>query len=125
MSSVGDIDLGEIIAHHMRPDDPIERLGHMHNIVMQFLVTLGAIGLTVILILFTAIVIAESRILRRVRPQWFAHGIVLGSIAVFTGFQIAGLTDWTFGDQEVVILFWISVGLALAANHFVPEETAG
>ncbi len=119
---VGDIDLGQLIGQHMRPDDPIERLGHMHNIIMQFLVTHGALGLTVILLLFTSIVIAESRIFRRVQSHWFAAAVTLGSIAVFAGFQIAGLTDWTFGDQEVVILFWISVGLALSTNRFVPEE---
>ena len=118
---VGDTDLGDLIGRHMRPDDPIERLGHMHNIVMQFLVTEGAVGLTVILLLFVAIVVAEARIFRRVQTHWFPAAVSLGAIAVFIGFQIAGLTDWTFGDQEVVILFWISVGLSLAVNKVVPE----
>ena len=121
---VGDIDLGQLIGQHMRPDDPLERLGHMHNIIMQFLVTHGAVGLTVILILFASIVIAEARIFRRVRLDWFAGAVALGAIAVFTGFQIAGLTDWTFGDQEVVILFWITVGLTLSVNGF-HSESAG
>jgi len=118
---VGDTDLGDLIGRHMRPDDPIERLGHMHNIVMQFLVTEGAVGLTAILLLFVAIVVAEVRIFRRVQTHWFPAAVSLGAIAVFIGFQIAGLTDWTFGDQEVVILFWISVGLSLAVNKVVPE----
>ncbi|HTX99409.1 MAG TPA: O-antigen ligase family protein [Bacteroidota bacterium] len=118
---VGDTDLGDLIGRHMRPDDPIERLGHMHNIVMQFLVTEGAVGLTAILLLFVAIVVAEARIFRRVQTHWFPAAVSLGAIAVFIGFQIAGLTDWTFGDQEVVILFWISVGLSLAVNKVVPE----
>ncbi len=118
---VGDIDLGKLIHDHMRPGDPIEPLGHMHNIVIQFLVTHGAIGLTVVLAMFAAIVIAEARIFRRVRSGWFAGSVVLGSLAVFTGFQISGLTEWSFGDQEIVILFWISVGMALAMDAIVPE----
>ncbi len=118
---VGDIDLGKLIAEHKRPDDPLEPLGHMHNIAMQFLVTHGAIGLTVVLAMFAAIIIAEARIYRRVRSDWFGRAALAGSIAVFVGFQIAGVTEWTFGDQEVVILFWISVGLALAVNNLIPE----
>jgi O-antigen ligase len=119
---VGDIDLGRLIAEHHRPDDPLEPLGHMHNIVMQFLVTHGAVGLTVILAMFAAVIIAEARIYRRVRGWWFPRAAAAGSIAVFVGFQIAGLTEWTFGDQEIVILFWLSIGLALAVNALVPQE---
>jgi hypothetical protein len=31
------------------------------------------------------------------------------------GLLVHGLTEWTFGDQEVATLFWISLGLSLAA----------
>ena len=67
----------------------------------------------------------EWRIYSRTKDDWLAGSMALGGLAVFTGLQIAGLTEWTFGDQEVVIVFWISVGLTLAAGRFPSGTDAG
>ena len=36
------------------------------------------------------------------------------ALAVFVGVQVHGLTEWSFGDQEVAVLPWTSLGLAMA-----------
>ncbi|MBP1655187.1 MAG: hypothetical protein H6Q28_1743, partial [Bacteroidetes bacterium] len=38
----------------------------------------------------------------------------LGALAVFVGVQVHGLTEWSFGDQEIAVLLWISLGLTMA-----------
>jgi O-antigen ligase len=112
---VGDIDLHAVYVQVMDPGDPA-RHGHLHNMALQFLVTLGVVGFAAVLAMFTQIVRTEWKIYRRVKDHWLRGSIALGALSVFVGLQVAGLTEWTFGDQEIAIVFWISVGMALAAG---------
>ncbi|MGA9117631.1 MAG: O-antigen ligase family protein [Bacteroidota bacterium] len=112
---IGDIDMHELYLRYAEEGDPAQH-GHFHNVAVQFLVTLGIAGFAAVAALFVQIVRTEWRIYRRVRDDWFGGSLVLGSLAVFVGFHVSGLTEWTFGDQEIVTLFWITVGFALAAE---------
>lgn len=116
---VGDIDLHDVYMQYMSPGDPTQ-YGHLHNMALQFLATLGIVGFLVVVAMFARIAQCEWRVYRRVRDEWFRGSVVLGALAVFVGLQVAGLSEWTFGDQEVVIVFWISVGMALAASSWTP-----
>jgi len=113
---VGDIDLGDLMRQYADPGYP-GVWGHQHNVAMQFLVTLGTVGFIAVVAMFVAIIVMEWRVYRRVKRDWLFGSVVLGAMAVFVGFQVNGLTEWTFGDQEMVVLFWTTVGLALAAGR--------
>lgn len=117
---VGDIDLGNLMRLYADPGYP-GLWGHLHNIFLQFLVTLGLVGAVVVVALFVKIAVVEWRVYKSVREEWFDGSVVLGALAVFVGFQVNGLTEWSFGDQEVVILFWITVGLSLAISRRHPS----
>ena len=112
---IGDIDVHDLYLRYMDPGDPAQH-GHMHNIAMQFLVTLGIVGFVAVTAMFVRIVQTEWRVWKRVRADWFRGSVALGALAVFVGFQVDGLTEWTFGDQEIVILFWLTLGLSLAVG---------
>jgi O-antigen ligase len=114
---IGDIDMHELYLRYMDPGDPAQH-GHFHNMGVQFLVTLGGVGFLAVLAMFVQIVRTEWRIYRRVKGEWFEGSLVLGAIAAFVGLQVSGLTEWSFGDQEVAVLFWITVGLSLAVGRF-------
>jgi putative inorganic carbon (hco3(-)) transporter len=116
---IGDIDVHDMYLRYMDPGDPAQH-GHMHNIAMQILVTLGIVGFVAVAAMFVRIVRVEWRIWKRVHADWFRGSVALGALAVFTGFQVNGLTEWSFGDQEVVILFWVTVGLTLAVGAMPP-----
>jgi putative inorganic carbon (HCO3(-)) transporter len=118
---VGDIDLGELMRQHADPGYP-GVWGHQHNVAMQILVTLGSVGFLVVAAMFVAIMVAEWRIYRRVSRDWLGGSVVLGAMAVFVGFQVNGLTEWTFGDQEMAVLFWATVGLALAVGRIAEDQ---
>jgi O-antigen ligase len=121
---VGDIDLGELMRQYADPGYP-GLWGHQHNVAMQILVTLGSIGFLAVAAMFAAIMVTEWRIYRRVSRDWLGGSVVLGAMAVFVGFQVNGLTEWTFGDQEMAVLLWATVGLALAAGRIgVPQDGA-
>ena len=113
---VGDIDLGELMRQYADPGYP-GLWGHQHNVAMQILVTLGSIGFLAVAAMFAAIMVTEWRVYRRVSRDWLGGSVVLGAMAVFVGFQVNGLTEWTFGDQEMAVLLWTTVGLALAAGR--------
>jgi putative inorganic carbon (hco3(-)) transporter len=118
---VGDIDLREMYDRYSTEENP-EHHGHMHNVPIQILATLGAVGFIALYSLFVKIAVTEWRIFKRVRNDWFRGSVVLGALAVFVGIHVMGLTEWSFGDQEVVILFWITVGLALAIGKLPEPE---
>ncbi len=119
---VGDIDLGDLLREHADPGYP-GLWGHMHNVPLQYLVTLGLLGFGAVLGLFVSIVRAEWRAYRVCRNDWFLGSIPLGALGVFAGLQVHGLTEWTFGDQEAMVLFWSSVGFALAAGRLGAART--
>ena len=121
---IGDIDMHELYLRYMDPDDPAQH-GHFHNMAMQFLVTLGSVGFAAVLAMFVRIFRTEWRIFRAVRTDWFAGSVSLGALAAFIGLQVSGLTEWSFGDQEVAVLFWTTVGLTLAVGRMSGAQPAG
>jgi O-antigen ligase len=113
---VGDIDLHELFVQYSPPGTDLP-WGHVHNTLLQLLVSLGVVGFAAILALFVRIVVVEWRSYRNVKSDWLAGSFSLGAIAVFVGFQINGLVEWSFGDQEVVLLLWTTLGLTLALGR--------
>ncbi len=110
---VGDIDLGALFRTYAPPGYP-DLWGHAHNNVLQFLATLGIVGTAAVLWMFVRMWVAAWRVHRGVRDDWFEGSVALGALAVFVGVQVHGLTEWSFGDQEIAVLLWISLGLTMA-----------
>ncbi|MEW6510602.1 MAG: O-antigen ligase family protein [Bacteroidota bacterium] len=121
---VGDIDLGDLLRRYADPGYGGE-WGHLHNVALQILVTLGTLGGVAATAMFGMIAVTEWRVYRAVRDDWFAGSVALGSLAAFVGFQVNGLTEWSFGDQEVATLFWVTVGLSLAVGRLKEKAGAG
>jgi O-antigen ligase len=110
---VGDIDLGALFRKYAPPGYP-DLWGHAHNNALHFLATLGVVGFAAVVWMFVRMWTAAWRIHRKTKDEWFAGSLALGALAVFVGVQVHGLTEWSFGDQEVAVLLWTSLGLAMA-----------
>lgn len=119
---VGDIDLGDLLRQYADPGY-LGLWGHTHNVLLQFLVTLGVVGTIAVTALFVRLVRTEWRIYRRLRNDWLFSSMALGGLAVVTAVMTHGLTEWTFGDQEIALFLWTSVGFAFAADRIGPPET--
>lgn len=113
---VGDIDLHRLFEQYAPAGTPMP-WGHAHNTFLQLLVTLGIVGFTAVMFLFVMMFVVEWIIYRRVKSEWFSGSFVLGALAVFIGIQVNGLTEWTFGDQEIALLLWTTLGLAIAVGR--------
>jgi O-antigen ligase len=118
---VGDIDLHELFVQYIEPGPAIV-WGHLHNVLLHILVTLGAVGFVVFVWMFVKIFVTEWRMYREAKSDWFSGSFTLGALAVFVGFQVMGLTEWSFGDQEVVILLWTTLGLTIGLGRLNEQK---
>jgi O-antigen ligase len=119
---VGDIDLGTLFDRYGASGP--EHWGHLHNVALQLLVTLGAVGFLAATAMFVLVARTEWRAYRAARGRWLPEAVALGALAAFAGFHVHGLTEWTLGDQEVAVLLWITVGCAVAAGRIAGRKEA-
>ena len=110
---IGDIGAETVWADYAPPEWRPE--GHFHSNIVHWLVTLGGVGLAVVLALFVRIGVVLWRLHRDHSRGWFAGSVTLGALAALIAFHVNGLFEWSFGDTEVAMQLWAMVGLALAA----------
>lgn len=112
----GDIDLYSSYSRYRTPgiDEPA---GHLHNIFIHLLVTIGAVGFVVVMFLFYKIVRMEYDVFSHNKHDVIARNVALGAMAVFAGFLMNGMFEWNFGDHEIMVFVWLTVGLSLAMDR--------
>lgn len=89
--------------------------GHLHNNLMESLVTLGAPGFCAVLYLFAMMFVVIRRAGRGAAKGSFRAALSTGILAAYVGFHVLGLFEYNFGDHEVMVLVWFLTGLAVAA----------
>ncbi|MFL6255714.1 MAG: O-antigen ligase family protein [Pyrinomonadaceae bacterium] len=94
--------------------------GHLHSTPLQIAFERGVPTLLV----WAAWLFVYGRMLWRLargRPEgdWVVRGLVLGALGGLVGFLSAGLVHYNFGDSEVVMVFYLIMGLSLAAERIV------
>ena len=75
--------------------------GHAHSTPLQILATTGLLGFAIYLLLWFAVfrktvTLAFQPIM--CREKWLGIGLLAG----FIGFHVQGITQWNFGDAEVL-----------------------
>ena len=110
---VGDIDLAKLYRIYKRPYDK-EIQGHLHNNYFHSLATLGAIGFLAIMFLLIKIFLVHLSLYKKLEDVPFASSYALGAIGAYFAFLIAGLTEYNFGDHEVITMVWFTLALSFA-----------
>jgi len=120
---VGPGGVKRIYSEFALPDAFKKRTGHVHNSPLQILVERGLIGLAAWLWIWVAFYARSSVILRRL-PQGrdAERDLVVGCLAAVTGFLVAGLAEYNFGDSEVVMVLWALMALPFTLE---PAGAAG
>ncbi|MBI1845726.1 MAG: O-antigen ligase family protein [Candidatus Rokubacteria bacterium] len=94
--------------------------GHLHNTPLQILVERGALGLAAWLAVYATFFVQSAGILRRLPPDAaLPRALVTGGMAAIAAFLVAGLTEYNFGDSEVVMVAWSLMSLPFIA----PRDT--
>jgi O-antigen ligase len=102
-----------------------DTMAHAHNNFLQIAVAGGLLGLGAFIYLFWAIL----------RKGWQAYrflpaaaeplrSMVLGGVLGVVGFLLGGLTQYNFGDAEVAIMLWATVGVLARAEESTERQRA-
>ena len=92
--------------------------GHMHSNLLQIALERGVPALILWLAFLFIYVRTLWRSLRKGRNlQWLERGILLGAFGGLGGFFTSGLVHYNWGDSEVVMVFYMIMGLALAVHR--------
>lgn len=93
-------------------------MGHMHSDYLQIALERGVPALLMWLFLMGAYARTLWRTLRRVpQENWIERGIVLGALGGLLGFLLSGLVHYNWGDSEVVMIFYLIMGLSLVVER--------
>lgn len=95
--------------------------GHLHNNILQIGAERGLLCLAAFLWLLVELYRSLLRAFKNVDPdvRWTA----LGSLAALTGFVVSGMTEYNFGDSEVLVLLLFLVSIPLGLPQDVQEDT--
>jgi O-antigen ligase len=121
LTGVGLQDLHALYERYRSPG-ATEPAGHLHDVWIQIAATMGVVGLAAFVFLYGALARAATRGLKRqLAHGGLAAGLRLGVTAALAGFLVAGFFEWNFGDEELLHMLYVLVGLAWAARGWEPE----
>jgi O-antigen ligase len=98
-------------------------MGHMHSDYLQIALERGVPALIVWLILLGSYARMLWRVKRRIPPEdWIERGIILGALGGLLGFMSSGLVHYNWGDSEVVMVFYLIMGLSLVVEKLTRDQ---
>ncbi len=103
-----------------KPPGAVEPAGHLHSVYVHVAATMGIVGLLALAFLVIGLYRAAWRAFRDHRrapvgAEPLGPAISLGVTAALTGFLVSGLMEWNVGDEELLDLLYVMVGIAFAA----------
>jgi len=97
---------------YKHPNAVRDQRTHLHSNLFQIAAERGLIGVACWLWIWVAFYRQTWMIFRGLEPGTpRASALVVGSLASITGFQVAGLFEFTFGDSEVIMLVYFLMAL--------------
>jgi O-antigen ligase len=95
-------------------------MGHMHSDYLQLALERGVLTLIAWLVLLGMYAWTLWKTLRRVsKESWIERGVVLGALGGLLGFMCSGVVHYNWGDSEVVMIFYLIMGLSLVVERSV------
>jgi hypothetical protein len=97
--------------------------GHLHDVPLQVLVERGVLGLLAWLALFAAFFRRALAVLRALpAAAAMERALVTGAVAAIAAFLVGGLTEYNFGDSEVVVVAWVVMAVPfITARSTIPR----
>jgi hypothetical protein len=93
-------------------------MGHMHSDYLQIALERGVPTLLAWLILIGMYARMLWRLRRRVAAEnWIERGIIFGALGGLVGFMLSGFVHYNWGDSEVVMIFYLIMGLSLVVER--------
>ena len=95
-----------------------DRRSHAHNNFLQIAAEAGLVGLAAFMLVFaTALRFGVEAV--RGAPDPTLRLIAIGACLAIVGFLVGGLTQYTFGDNEVATAMWVALGVLMRIREMV------
>jgi O-antigen ligase len=98
-------------------------MGHMHSNLLQIALERG---LPALLLWLTFLFVYARTLWRSLRKgtklHWMDRGILLGSLGGLAGFFVSGLVHYNWGDSEVVMVLYFTMGFALVIHQKLADD---
>src|SRR5205814_9376718 len=94
--------------------------GHLENNVVQLAAERGLLCLAAFLWLIFELYAGFIQMLKTAESE--TRWVVLSALSALTGFLIAGLFSYNFGDSEILLLLLFIVSLPYGMRRTVPVE---
>lgn len=111
-------------------DNGRQPIGHLHNDYLQIAFERGLPTLIAWLLwmcLFLWLLLNRIIVFGKFRQKkfdWPAHGLIVGAFGGTIGFLTSGLVHYNWGDSEVVMIFYLIMGLSLAVINNAEARTS-
>lgn len=97
-------------------------MGHMHSDYLQIALERGLPALVAWLWLLGTYAATLWRTRKTLTADdWIGKGIVLGALGGLLGFMTSGVVHYNWGDSEVVMVFYLIMGLSLVVSRLESE----
>ena len=97
-------------------------LGHLHSTPLQIAFERGIPALIAWIVWMFVYLKLMWRPLRSGHLEWPERGLLLGAFGGAIGFIASGLVHYNWGDSEVVMVFYLLMGLSLGVTKTGPER---
>ena len=106
-------------------DDGRLPIGHMHSTPLQFALERGVPTLIAWIVWMYIYLRMLWRKLENNHLEWPERGVLLGAFGGTIGFLTSGLVHYNWGDSEVVMIFYLIMGLSLWIIRSSPPYEGG
>lgn len=119
LTGIADSHILEIYETYKKPEGHSEGV-HLHNNFLMILATTGIFGFLAWLGIFLLIFVKQIRNYKN-EKSIVKKMLLFGSILVMISFQISGIFEWSFGDHEVMTVFYFLIAVPFLIKSF-PEN---
>lgn len=108
-TGIADSHILEIYETYKKPEFQSEGV-HLHNNFIMILATTGIFGFLSFVLMFILIFFKQIKFYLQEKNN-SDRMLILGSILVMISFQISGIFEWSFGDHEVMTVFFFLISV--------------
>ena len=118
---IGNIDARDIYRKYKKLEYNNEGI-NFHSISINMLVKLGVSGLLIWTILMIYIFMKQIQIYKKTKPNIHLNNLALTSLSSMIAFQVNGITEWSLGLLEYMVIVFFNIGLCFFAYKMFIQE---
>ena len=110
LTGVGDSHMSDVYKLYKEPEFNGEG-SHLHSNFIMILATTGIFGFISYISMMFSIFLKQLKIYSKEKEPGIDRALLFGSVLVMLSFNIAGVFEWSFGDHEVMTVFFFLISI--------------